>query len=164
MLGYLGEVLSPFVYLGMFELSYIGIGVVAGPGMGREKRTHFGARVLLTTLGLLAVLLFVMVQKTLPESVAIRIWLALTVAALVAAPFAWYRGPSRFPGSSDSDGPGGSGPGQPAPPSPRPRGDIPLPDADQSLVRVRDHNRPRLVDPEPRRRAREPERTPTPQR
>ncbi len=152
--------MSLIVYLGIFELSYIGIGLIAGPAMGRQRRSHFGARVSLTTIGLLTALMLVVTQNGLPETVAIRIWIAFTVLALVTAPFAWYRSPSRFPGSSDSDGPGGPGSDQPPPPSPSPRGEVPLPDADQALARIRDHNRPRLIDQTPRRPAREPARTP----
>jgi hypothetical protein len=152
--------MSAFVYLGMFELSYIGIGLIAEWAMGRQRRSHFGARVSLTTVGLLIALLLVVTQKALLETVAIRIWIAFTVLALVTAPFVWYRSPGRFPGSSDSDGPGGPGPDQPPPSSPSPRGDVPLWDAEQALARVRDHNRPRLIDSRRRRPAREPARTP----
>lgn len=151
--------MSPFIYLGMFELSYIGIGLIAGPAMGRTRRSHFAARVFLTTIGLLTALLVVVAQNGFPETVAIRIWIGFTVLALVTAPFVWYRNPGRFPGSSDSDGPGGPGP-DPPPPSPPPCGDVPLLDAEQALARVRDHNRPRLTERVPRRPAREPGPTP----
>jgi hypothetical protein len=156
----LEAVIAPFIYLGMFELSYIGIGLIAGPAMGRQKRSHFGARVSLTTIGLLIALLLAVTQNGLPQSVAIRIWIAFTVLALVTAPFVWYRSPGRFPGSSDSDGPEGPGPDEHPPQPPAPRGDVPLPDADQALARVRDHTRSRLVDRRPRRPAHEPARTP----
>jgi hypothetical protein len=158
-LGYRGEVVSPFVFLGIFELSYIGIGLITGPAMGRRRRAHFAARVLLTTLGLLTALMLAVTQRGLPETVAIRIWIALTVLALVTAPFAWYRSPGRFPGS-DSDGPGGPGPDQPWPPSPSQRGDVPLLDAEQAHARMRDHNRPKLFGHRARRPASEPARTP----
>lgn len=148
--------LSPFLYLGMFELSYIGIGLVAGPAMGRQRRSHFGMRVLLTTIGLLTALLLVTIQNGALETVAIRIWIALTALALVSAPFVWFRKPDRFPGSSEPDGPGGSGPDRPPPSRPSPIGGVPLPDADQARARVRDHSRQALIDRPSRRPAREP--------
>jgi hypothetical protein len=146
-----------FVWFGLLELGFVGIGLVAGPAMGREKRSHFGARVSLLCGGLLAALLVVVTQSALPVGLAIRLWLLPTVVGLTLGPVLWYRSPGR----SDSGGNGGSGPGRRSPQPNGPLGGVPLLDAEQALARVRDHNRPRLVDSGPRRRAREPERAPT---
>jgi hypothetical protein len=88
-------------------------------------------------------------------------WLALAFAALVLPAAVCYRraGDSASGESDEGDG-GGSRPQ--APNGPRPTGGIPLPDADPAATRRRDHNRPKLIPAHERRRAREPQRRPTP--
>ncbi len=144
-----------FAWFGMCELFLIGISVIAGHGMGRVTRPYFGARVLLVSFGLLAALLIILNQHALAESVAIRVWLALTVLAVSLGPILWYQSPRRSAGSADSDGGGGSPTDPPRSPQTPPRGHVPLLDADQASVRVRDHNRPRLRDVSRNRRSRD---------
>lgn len=147
--------MAEFAWFGMCELFLIGISVVAGHGLGRVKRPHFAASVLLVSFGLLAALMLILTQDAPANSVALRIWLALTVTAASLGPILWYQSPSRSAGSSDADGGGGSPTDPPPSPQTPPRGHVPLGDADQASVRVRDHNRPRLRDSGRRRRSRE---------
>jgi hypothetical protein len=102
-----------FVYFGIVDLAFAGMSLVAGHALGREMRSHFGARVSLVCLALLTALMLVVLQRALPESLAIRLWLTLTVTTLSLGPILWYRRARRSPGSSDSDGGGGSPPAPP---------------------------------------------------
>ena len=117
----------------------------------REAIALWGPRVSLLCGGLLAALLVVVTQSALPVGLAIRLWLLPTVVALTLGPVLWYRSPGR----SDIGGNGGSGSrsGELRRNRTGRWAALPLLDAEQALARVRDHNRPRLVDSGPRRRA-----------
>jgi hypothetical protein len=153
------------VWLVVIGLAFLGFGVLAGSSLGMQKRPRFWVRVL---LGYLATLFFVLlvagaiVLEVLPQRVLMLIWLVLVMSSLAYGPILCYQSESASPGSSDADGGGGSGPAQPSSSPTAPSGGAPLPDADQATARARDHNRPRLRDVKPRRRPREPQRTPTP--
>jgi hypothetical protein len=137
---------------------------VEGQVCGKERRSHFGLRVVLSLLTAPAVLLVLVggaALDVLPDqtSIVAFVLMILCSPALLLVPSVLCRTPDSAPG--DADPGGGSGPGQPPSPPDRPSGDLPLPYAEPGRWRVRDH-RPDLPHARPRRPAPEPERAPVP--
>jgi hypothetical protein len=137
---------------------------VSGQVCGKDRRSHFGLRVVvlvLTAPAFLSVLTGGAALHLLPEQTCIVAFLLMIICspALLLAPSVLYRAPDSAPG--DADFGGGSDPGQPPPPPGGPNGDLPLPYAGPGRWRVRDHHRD-LPHARPRRSAPEPQRAPMP--
>jgi hypothetical protein len=156
------------VWLGAFVL-LMGASLVACDS-ALERRSHFGARVLLLVLmAACAVLVIVATVKLnlVPPYAGrplapVLAFMAIPVLMLVPALLFRSEGSSSDP--SDEEGGGGSGPDRPPSSPSDPRGGVPLPDADQACARVRDHTGPGFRRGTQRRPAREPERMPAPTR
>jgi hypothetical protein len=130
----------------------------SGQVCGKERRSHFGLRVVVSVLAAPAPLLFLTggaALHVLPEqtSIVAFVLIILCSPSLLLAPSVLYRTPDSAPGDADS---GGSDPGQPPPPPGRPSGDLPLPSAEPGRWRARDH-RPDLPHARPRRSVPEPD-------
>jgi hypothetical protein len=126
-------------------LMFLVFGVLTCSALGSRRRSRFYARLSCATAGISAVavaLAFAMKFSAVPQRAFGLVWVALLLAALVAAPVFCYHTFASFEGPSEGDGGGGPGSGPPPPQSGPPRGGAPLPDADQARTRRRDHNRP----------------------
>jgi hypothetical protein len=144
-------------------MMFVAAADVGGQVCGKERRSHFGVRVVLSLLTAPAVLSVVVAGAALhvlPEqaSIVAFVLMILCSPALLLVPSVLYRTPDSAPGDLG----GGSDPGQPSSPFDRPSGDLPLLYAEPGRWRVRDHDRPDLHDGKPRRPTREPEREAAP--
>jgi hypothetical protein len=152
------------VIAGSFTLSvaFVAAADVSGQVCGKERRSRFRLRVLLSVLAAPAVLLVLLggaELHVLPQQISIVAFVLMIVCspALLRIPSVLYHTQAPEPGDADSGG--GSDPGQPPSPPDRPKGGLPLPDTEPGRWRVRDH-RPDLRHARPGRSAPEPERAP----
>jgi hypothetical protein len=142
-------------------LMFLWFGVLACSALGSRRRSRFYGRLSCAGVVMSAVALGLAVAvkvNAVPQRAVGLLWVALLLAALVAAPVFCYHTFAPSEGPSEGDGGGGAGSGPPPPPSRPPHGGAPLPDADQARTRRRDHNRPSSRGVSRRRPALEPPR------
>jgi hypothetical protein len=162
--GYCSRIMNVIVCSFTLSIMLVAAADVGGQVCGKERRSHFGLRVVLSLGAAPAVLSLLTGGAALgvlpgQTSIVAFVLMMLGSPALLLAPSLLYRTSDSAPG--DAGPGGGSGRGQPPSPSGRPSGDLPLPYAEPGRWRVRDH-RPDLPHARPRRPAPEPEPRPVP--